>query len=119
MVADLRRTRRIAAACSAVSAVTVAEEEANQKRWEESGKQNNVDSWRWTLNWDTINDNIVVGSCPRSTSDIVRTLFLIILRTCARLAIDALFREFIRISCRLGYTEGECIAGHATSRCWN
>eukprot|EP00892_Ulva_mutabilis_P000334 jgi/Ulvmu1/10300/UM060_0102.1 len=71
VLADRRRSRRVTAACSAVSAVTVAEEEANQKRWEESGKQSNVDQWRWTLNWNTINDNIVVGSCPRSTQDIV------------------------------------------------
>lgn len=67
-----RNPRRDAKACSAVSAVTVAEDEANQKRWEESGKDSSIDSWRWTLNWDTINDNIVVGSCPRSSQDIVR-----------------------------------------------
>ncbi len=27
---------------------------------------------RWTLNWDKIEDNIIVGSCPRSPSDVVR-----------------------------------------------
>lgn len=82
LLADLRKPRRVTAGCSAVSAVTVAEEEANQKRWEESGKQNSSDSWRWTLNWNTINDNIVVGSCPRSTQDIVRCSARIMSGTC-------------------------------------
>ena len=27
---------------------------------------------RWSLNWDTITPEIVVGSCPRSASDIDR-----------------------------------------------
>ena len=27
---------------------------------------------RWSLNWDQINSQIVVGSCPRSASDIDR-----------------------------------------------
>ena len=27
---------------------------------------------QWTLNWDAIEDNILVGSCPRSASDVVR-----------------------------------------------
>ena len=48
-----------------------AEEEANKKRWEESGNsKGHVDEWRWTLNWDRITDGIVVGSCPRSAADI-------------------------------------------------
>jgi hypothetical protein len=29
---------------------------------------------KWTLNWDEITPNIIVGSCPRSTQDVVRTL---------------------------------------------
>jgi hypothetical protein len=28
--------------------------------------------WRWTLNWDSITPNIIVGSCPRSPGDIDR-----------------------------------------------
>ncbi|DBB11634.1 TPA: hypothetical protein ACH3X3_007018 [Trebouxia sp. C0006] len=31
-----------------------------------------MDQWRWSLNWDTITSEIVVGSCPRSASDIDR-----------------------------------------------
>ena len=30
------------------------------------------DEWKWTLNWDYITPQLVVGSCPRSPSDIVR-----------------------------------------------
>lgn len=52
---------------------TAAEDEANKKRWEESGgSQGSTDQWRWTLNWDQITDDIVVGSCPRSPSDVDR-----------------------------------------------
>ncbi|KAG0566519.1 hypothetical protein KC19_7G069500 [Ceratodon purpureus] len=28
--------------------------------------------WRWTLNWDSITPNIIVGSCPRSPGDVDR-----------------------------------------------
>lgn len=86
--------RRVSRACSAVSPVTVAEEEANQKRWEESGKQNSADSWRWTLNWDDINDNIVVGSCPRSTQDIVCFLAYRSTAGIGRSNVAAMFRDF-------------------------
>ncbi len=79
---------------SGVAPVSDAEEEANKKRWEESGNnEGHVDEWcvqmtrddngnytwhthkkpsprRWTLNWDRITDHIVVGSCPRSVGDI-------------------------------------------------
>lgn len=57
-----------------VQPVTEAEEEANKKRWEESGnKEGSVDQWRWTLNWDRIADYpILVGSCPRSPEDVDR-----------------------------------------------
>ncbi|DBA89283.1 hypothetical protein WJX77_002609 [Trebouxia sp. C0004] len=54
-------------------AATKAEEEANQKRWKESGGGvGPMDQWRWSLNWDTITTEIVVGSCPRSAPDIDR-----------------------------------------------
>lgn len=72
VLAKLSNPRRVSKAYAALSAITIAEEEANQKRWEESGKDSSIDSWQWTLNWNSINDNIVVGSCPRSTQDIVR-----------------------------------------------
>ncbi|CAG9462830.1 unnamed protein product [Pedinophyceae sp. YPF-701] len=53
------------------SPVSVAEAEANAKRWQESGGgQGSQDEWRWTLNWDEITDKITVGSCPRSPSDV-------------------------------------------------
>ena len=29
---------------------------------------------RWTLNWDPVLDNVLVGSCPRSAEDVVRTI---------------------------------------------
>ena len=32
--------------------------------------QGSADQWRWTLNWDEIDANIVVGSCPRTASDV-------------------------------------------------
>lgn len=31
-----------------------------------------MDQWRWSLNWDDITDNIVVGACPRSPGDVDR-----------------------------------------------
>lgn len=27
---------------------------------------------KWTLNWDYVTDDIIVGSCPRSPEDLVR-----------------------------------------------
>ena len=52
--------------------VTEAEEEANNKRWQESGGgAGSSDAWRWTLNWDEIlPGQVFVGSCPRSASDV-------------------------------------------------
>lgn len=49
------------------------EEEANKARWQESGGgQGSSDEWRWTLNWDSLPGHpILIGSCPRSPSDIV------------------------------------------------
>lgn len=35
-----------------------------------SSPQGSADQWRWTLNWDEIDANIVVGSCPRTAADI-------------------------------------------------
>ena len=32
--------------------------------------QGSADQWRWTLNWDEIDDHIVVGSCPRTPADV-------------------------------------------------
>jgi hypothetical protein len=60
-----------------VEAATEAEEEANKKRWEESGgSEGSVDQWRWTLNWDALpGHNIVIGSCPRSPADVVSQNF--------------------------------------------
>jgi len=51
---------------------TDAEEEANKKRWQESGGgAGSSDAWRWTLNWDEIlPGQVFVGSCPRSASDV-------------------------------------------------
>ncbi|KAL3160573.1 hypothetical protein ABBQ32_010511 [Trebouxia sp. C0010 RCD-2024] len=66
-------TAHEAAAVKDVPAASHAEEEANQKRWKESGGGvGPVDQWRWSLNWDQINSDIVVGSCPRSASDVDR-----------------------------------------------
>lgn len=109
--ASHRRTETVAQASSA----TKDELQGNLKRWEESGKQGNADSWcvhplfiaftqrdvvcsattaarrtsldspvsrcmpslificcrQWTLNWNEIDDKILVGSCPRSTKDVV------------------------------------------------
>lgn len=54
-----------------VDAVTAAEQEANAKRWEESGGgEGSVDEWRWRLEWNAMPaHNIVIGSCPRSPAD--------------------------------------------------
>ncbi|KAK9843931.1 hypothetical protein WJX84_009299, partial [Apatococcus fuscideae] len=54
-------------------AISKEEQEANEKRWQESGGGvGSSDQWRWTLNWNDISPEIVVGSCPRSPSDVVR-----------------------------------------------
>ena len=55
-----------------VTPVTDAEEEANNKRWQESGGgAGSSDAWRWTLNWDEIlPGKVFVGSCPRSAFDV-------------------------------------------------
>ncbi|CAD7701724.1 unnamed protein product [Ostreobium quekettii] len=57
-------------------AVSDAEGEANRRRWEESGgaKEGTQDEWRWTLNWDEVTEDIVVGSCPRSRDDLDRMI---------------------------------------------
>ncbi|KAL6780698.1 hypothetical protein ACKKBF_B12105 [Auxenochlorella protothecoides x Auxenochlorella symbiontica] len=54
--------------------VSKEEEEANKARWQESGGgQGSSDEWRWTLNWDSLPGHpILIGSCPRSPSDIDR-----------------------------------------------
>ena len=66
------RYRRPTCARTQAVEVTAQEEAANEKRWQESGQQGGLDEWSWTLNWDAIRDDIVVGSCPRSAEDIVR-----------------------------------------------
>mmetsp|Transcript_5611 Transcript_5611/g.16038 ORF Transcript_5611/g.16038 Transcript_5611/m.16038 type:complete len:416 (-) Transcript_5611:646-1893(-) len=55
-----------------MQAVSEAEAAANEKRREEAGNQGNSDEWSWTLNWDRITEDITVGSCPRSPSDLDR-----------------------------------------------
>jgi len=53
----------------------VSEEDAWKKRQEEAkeaGTSNAIGEWKWTLNWDAIDDNIIVGSCPRSVEDVDR-----------------------------------------------
>jgi len=71
----LRVFRSISQQTGVTSPVSKEEEEANKKRWEESGNSSgSVDEWRWTLNWDeVIPDKILVGTekgggCPRSVS---------------------------------------------------
>lgn len=53
--------------------------EAEQAGWEQRQKEatevkDPADpfQWRWTLNWNSITSNIIVGSCPRSPGDIDR-----------------------------------------------
>lgn len=49
------------------------EDKANRRRWEESGAgKGSVDDWRWTLNWDSITETLIVGSCPRQPEDLDR-----------------------------------------------
>eukprot|EP00897_Mesotaenium_endlicherianum_P001689 jgi/Mesen1/1548/ME000134S00667 len=52
---------------------TDAEKEAWEMRKKEAapgvGPQ---DEWRWTLNWDAVTPDILIGSCPRSPSDLDR-----------------------------------------------
>lgn len=63
----------VTAAVKDAPAASQAEEEANQKRWKESGGGvGPMDQWRWSLNWDQITSQIVVGSCPRSAADVDR-----------------------------------------------
>jgi len=67
-----RKVHTMATATDPVDAVSDAEHEANMKRKEEAGNQGNSDEWKWTLNWDPITSNIIVGSCPRSAADLDR-----------------------------------------------
>eukprot|EP01025_Chloroclados_australasicus_P016688 TRINITY_DN1845_c1_g1_i1.p1 TRINITY_DN1845_c1_g1~~TRINITY_DN1845_c1_g1_i1.p1 ORF type:complete len:457 (-),score=47.06 TRINITY_DN1845_c1_g1_i1:414-1712(-) len=60
-----------------VVACGISEEEraANEKRWKESGGGvGTADEWNWTLNWNKVLEDVAVGSCPRTTSDINRIL---------------------------------------------
>eukprot|EP00850_Spirogloea_muscicola_P004004 SM000017S02744 [mRNA] locus=s17:173:3853:+ [translate_table: standard] len=43
-----------------------------QAEADEAGTAPTFGSWEWTLNWDYITPNIMVGSCPRSSADIDR-----------------------------------------------
>lgn len=56
----------------------MSEEEAWKKRAEEAkeaGTSQHGGGWRWSLNWNSIEGtDIIVGSCPRSPDDVVRTL---------------------------------------------
>mmetsp|Transcript_8591 Transcript_8591/g.31731 ORF Transcript_8591/g.31731 Transcript_8591/m.31731 type:complete len:352 (+) Transcript_8591:169-1224(+) len=47
---------------------TDAEREAWKRRERESGQQH-VGEWKWTLNWNEITPEVLVGSCPRSPED--------------------------------------------------
>ncbi|CAI7893746.1 unnamed protein product, partial [Closterium sp. NIES-54] len=51
-----------------------AAEEAAQKAEKEveAAEAGAVDEWRWTLNWNHILPNLIVGSCPRSPDDVDR-----------------------------------------------
>eukprot|EP00210_Caulerpa_lentillifera_P002914 g2782.t1 len=50
---------------------TSAEETSNLRRWKESGgSHGSPDQWKWTLNWNEVDENILIGSCPRATIDI-------------------------------------------------
>ncbi|CAI5978834.1 unnamed protein product [Closterium sp. NIES-64] len=51
-----------------------AAEEAAQKaeKEAEAAEAGAVDEWRWTLNWNHILPNLIVGSCPRSPDDVDR-----------------------------------------------
>lgn len=54
---------------------TDAEREGWEKRQSESGGGGGGGGgggWKWTLNWSTIAPGILVGSCPRSPSDVDR-----------------------------------------------
>ncbi|CAI5485118.1 unnamed protein product, partial [Closterium sp. Yama58-4] len=54
--------------------VSEAAEEAAQKaeKETEAAEAGAVDEWRWTLNWNHILPNLIVGSCPRSPDDVDR-----------------------------------------------
>lgn len=51
---------------------------------------------RWSLNWNTITPEIIVGSCPRSPSDIDRMVdeanisAIICLQACLQLSVPSL-----------------------------
>lgn len=46
--------------------------EQRQKEAVEEKAPSDPFQWRWTLNWNSITSNIIVGSCPRSPEDIDR-----------------------------------------------
>lgn len=65
--------------CNAQTEEVPPMSEAEQAGWEQRQKEaaetkDPADpfQWRWTLNWDSITPNIIVGSCPRSPGDIDR-----------------------------------------------
>lgn len=66
------RYRRPSRTCARAVELTRQEEAANARRWQESGRQGGLDEWSWSLNWDAVRDDVIVGSCPRSADDIVR-----------------------------------------------
>jgi hypothetical protein len=72
-------TSRREIVCNAQTEEVPPMSEAERAGWEQRQKEaaevkDPADpfQWRWTLNWDSITPNIIVGSCPRSPGDIDR-----------------------------------------------
>lgn len=57
-----------------VPPMSEAEKEGWEQRKTEAAETKDASpfTWQWTLNWDTVTPNVLVGSCPRSPSDIDR-----------------------------------------------
>lgn len=64
--------------CSAQTDSLPPMSEAEKEGWEQrqkeaaEAKDASPFQWQWTLNWNEITPNIVVGSCPRSPGDVDR-----------------------------------------------
>lgn len=67
--------------CSAQTDSLPPMSEAEKEGWEQrqkeaaEAKDASPFQWQWTLNWNEITPNIVVGSCPRSPGDVDRMVY--------------------------------------------
>lgn len=69
-----RREWMCSAQTDSLPPMSEAEKEGWEQRQKEAAEAKDASpfQWQWTLNWNEITPNIVVGSCPRSPGDVDR-----------------------------------------------